>query len=155
MEHPMTRVEEQDDNARFGTEPDLTAPEAVERWDIHPYDQYSIEQRRCDTGDWVQYSDYAALSAERDDQKKARLEAVRSWMNAEARAEEAEAKFEQAKALYLETLGRAVEVEAELTTLKSELAEAVELVNLLYMRYDRALPSVEDLLARHQKETDQ
>ena len=85
--------------------PDLTAPEAVERWDIHPYDQYSIEQRRCDTGDWVQYSDYAVLSAERD-------------------------------------------------ALKAELADAVELVNLLYMRYDRALPSVEDLLARHQKETD-
>ena len=72
----------------------------------------------------------------------------------EEMAHAAEAKFEQAKALYLETLDRAVEAEAELTTLKAELAQAVELVNLLYMRYDRALPSVEDLLARHQQETD-
>ena len=38
MKHPMTRVEEQDDNARFGTDPDLTAPEAVERLARHTED---------------------------------------------------------------------------------------------------------------------
>ena len=124
--------------------------EAVKRWGIEPDGSAWPHSE----GDFVCYEDYVALSAERDDQKKARLEAVRSWMNAEVRAEEAEAKFEQAKALYLETLDRAFEAEAEITTLKAELADAVELVNLLYMRYDRALPSVEDLLARHQKETD-
>ena len=45
----------------------------------------------------------------------------------EAMAHAAEAKFEQAKALYLETLDRAVEAEAERDALEAALAKADEL----------------------------
>ena len=47
-----------------------------------------------------------ALSAERDDQKKARIEAVRSWVNAEARAEAAEAARDALKAELSEAKAR-------------------------------------------------
>ena len=76
MKHPMTRIEEQDDNARFGTDKDLTSPEAVERWKVLPYDTHSTSAVPSKDGKWVQYSDYAALSAERDALKAALAKAV-------------------------------------------------------------------------------
>ena len=82
------------------------------------------------------------------------------------RSEEAEAKFKQAKALYLETLDRAVEAESERDALKAELAESLMNVADLYRLHRRSGPKwdheptkqvMDDARAfidRHQKEID-
>ena len=46
----------------------------VERYNIYPYDQYSTDNRKSPTGDWVQYEDYEALQAQL---AKAREDALR------------------------------------------------------------------------------
>jgi hypothetical protein len=91
------------------THPTNNELEAVERFDLEQPTEHMGSASMDPApgyGDWVRYSDYAALSAERDDQKKARILAVRSWTedmvsltaaledcsNAEARAEAAEAE---------------------------------------------------------------
>jgi len=71
-----------------------TSPEAVERL----ADSYVIPGMPEDCRPVIVAATLRALSAERDDQKKARLEAVRSWVSAEARAEAAEAGRDALKA---------------------------------------------------------
>ena len=79
------------------------------------------------------------VRAERDDQKKARLKAVRSWMNAEARAKTLEAELAQAEEVLKEITDR-----AEFATRYDD-----DKFNFGWMiRKSRAF------LARHKKETD-
>jgi hypothetical protein len=52
-----------------------TTPEQVERYKVLPYDTHSTSAIPSKEGNWVRYSDYAALSAERD-ALKARAEAA-------------------------------------------------------------------------------
>jgi len=116
---------------------DLTSPEAVERLARHTEDASDDEYPYCQPIG----ATLRALSAERDDQKKARIEAVRSWVNAEARAEAAE---------------------VERDALKVELAEAVgclrDLSDASQLEWPSDYPKGQDplsiaraFLARHQK----
>ena len=100
-----------------------TSPEAVERFRLD-----DMWMAKDTDGTWVQYSDYAALSAEHDALITARDMMGEWWAKEKARAEAAEADLEQRKAdnkrWRQEATSRTNELITELTALKAELAEA-------------------------------
>jgi len=110
-----------------------------------------LDQRKADNKRWRQAATRRTneLITERDDQKKARIEAVRSWVNAEARAEEAEAARDALKA----ELAKAVEVLRKSKTAIDELI-SYDLGTLDYKAISNLVHKSRAFLARHQKETD-
>ena len=116
-----------------------TSPEAVERFKFQG-------MAADDEGMWVRYSDYAALSAERDAAQKL-LNKAEDWMN---RADDDR----------LAQKTRAESAEAERDALRAELEEAVGVAARLadWIEYETGcdLPfDARAFIARHQKETEE
>jgi hypothetical protein len=69
-----------------------TTPEAVERWNVYPYDQYSTDERTSITGEWVRYEDYAAVCAALEAERVSHTATLKDAQDECARAEAAKAE---------------------------------------------------------------
>ena len=141
--------------------PDLTSPEAVER----------LAQMHAigggGPGGGITAATLRALAAERDALKAEAVGVVGGW---KARAEAADAALEEEQRIStmrgnkieFDLIPALADTEAELTELKAELAEAVEVIVIAQALIDPCYPSqhgdwqreARAFIARHQKEAD-
>ena len=133
--------------------PDLTAPEAVKRYDM-AYGGEDTWMGECENGDYVDYDDYAALSAERDEWKAAaqhhhpNLTDFRCWegryRDEKARAEAAEAERNQWRKAYYDTHELFAQSDEKRMAAEAERDDAIDTLNAWFDRRELAHDAIDE-----------